>query len=62
MDYSKKPEKKNPRSSKNPLSHLIFLWIVPILFRGTTRGLNTDDLTKCLEKDQSELLGDKLEM
>lgn len=61
MDYSKKPEKENPRSSTNPLSQLIFLWIFPFLLRGTTRGLNTEDLTKCLEKDHSEVLGDKLE-
>lgn len=33
MDYSKKPERKNPRKGVNPLSQLLFLWIVPVMFR-----------------------------
>lgn len=61
MDYSKKPEKENPRSSSNPLLQLTFLWMLPLLYRGSKKGLSTDDLTKCMEKDNSELLGDKLE-
>lgn len=61
MDYSEKPSNKNPRSSRNPLSQFLLLWIVPFLFRGTTKGLNADDLTKCMKKDHSETLGDQLE-
>lgn len=62
MDNSKKPEKENPKKGANPLSKLIFCWILPLLCYGTRRGLNTDNLTKCLEKDESEMLGNKLEM
>jgi ATP-binding cassette, subfamily C (CFTR/MRP), member 4 len=62
MDSSKKPEQPNPRQNANPLSQLLFGWIIPLLFKGTRKGLHTDDLTKNLEKDNSELLGDKLEL
>lgn len=62
MDNSKKPENENPRKNANPLSKLVFCWIIPLLFYGARRGLNTDNLTKCLEKDESEMLGNKLEM
>lgn len=61
MDSSKKPEKTNPRENANPLSQILFLWIVPLLFRGARNGLNPDDLSKCLPADNSENLGDKLE-
>lgn len=106
MDYSKKPDRKNPRKGANLLSQLLFLWIVPVMFRvswllgeearsllhnnlirlikfllpsfhlsslryiyfkrcqrkGCFHGLNREDLSKCLKKDRSEDLGDKLEM
>lgn len=61
MDFSKKPERENPRKGANPLSQLFFLWIVPVFWKGTRKGLNTDDLTHCLRKDESEVLGDELE-
>lgn len=61
MDFSRKPERENPRKKANPLSQLFFLWMVPVFWRGTRKGLTTDDLTKCLKKDDSELLGDELE-
>lgn len=61
MDFSRKPERKNPRSGANPLSVLFFLWMAPVFWRGSRKGLNTDDLTKCLKKDDSEVLGDELE-
>ncbi|XP_055303160.1 ATP-binding cassette sub-family C member 4-like [Sitodiplosis mosellana] len=61
MDSSRKPEKSNPRKGANPLSQLFFLWVIPLFWKGTRKGLNTDDLTQCLEKDESESLGDELE-
>ncbi|XP_034486075.1 multidrug resistance-associated protein 4-like [Drosophila innubila] len=61
MDSSAKPERKNPRQRANILSQLIFAWAVPLLFRGSRQGLNTDDLTECLKEDHSEQLGDRLE-
>lgn len=61
MDFSKKPERKNPRKGANPLSELFFLWMAPVFWKGTRKGLTTDDLTQCLRKDESEVLGDELE-
>lgn len=62
MDSTKKPEHKNPRKGANPLSQLMFGWVIPTLFKGVRNGLNVDDLTQCLKEDQSELLGDKLDV
>ncbi|KAM7362920.1 CF transmembrane conductance regulator isoform 2-T6 [Cochliomyia hominivorax] len=61
MDSSQKPQKENPRRYANILSHLIFGWSIPLLYKGSRRGLNTEDLTKCLPEDCSEELGDALE-
>ncbi|XP_043656868.1 ATP-binding cassette sub-family C member 4 [Drosophila teissieri] len=61
MDSSAKPTRKNPRQHANIISQLIFAWAIPLLYRGSRRGLNTDDLTQCLKEDQSEQLGDRLE-
>lgn len=61
MDSGKKPERENPRKDANPIAQLFFLWIVPLFWKGTSKGLNTDDLTTCLPKDASEKLGNELE-
>lgn len=61
MDFSKKPERENPRKKANPISQLFFVWIIPLLWRGMKNGLTTKDLTKCLKKDRSDTLGDDLE-
>lgn len=61
MDHSKKPETVNPRAKSNPFSQLFFTWTIPLLSKGAKKGLNQEDLTKCLDKDRSEQLGDRLE-
>lgn len=61
MDYSKKPQKKNPRKGASSLSQLLFLWVLPLMFKGCCHGLGQTDLTKSLKQDRSEDLGDKLE-
>lgn len=61
MDSSKKPTCTNPRKHANILSQLLFVWAIPILYKGSRKGLGQDDLTKCLKIDRSEDLGDKLE-
>lgn len=33
MDYSKKPERKNPRKGANGLSQFFFAWVMPTLLR-----------------------------
>lgn len=61
MDNTKKPIKNNPRNGANFLSVLLFCWFVPLLWKGTRKGLNVDDITVCLDSDLSEVLGAKLE-
>ncbi|XP_017485264.1 PREDICTED: multidrug resistance-associated protein 4-like [Rhagoletis zephyria] len=61
MDSSRKPEKLNPRRHANIFSQLLFAWAIPLLYKGSKQGLNTDDLTMCLPQDCSEDLGDRLE-
>ncbi|XP_068157078.1 ATP-binding cassette sub-family C member 4 [Drosophila tropicalis] len=61
MDSSSKPERKNPREHANIISQLLFAWAVPLLYRGSRKGVDTKDLTACLEEDYSEPLGDRLE-
>lgn len=60
MDFSKKPEKENPRSGANIISQLLFLWVIPVLRNGRN-GIKTDELTQHLVKDNSNALGDQLE-
>lgn len=61
MDFSKKPEHENPRKSANLISRLFLLWTAPLLWKGMKNGLTTEDLTKCLQRDKSNALGDNLE-
>lgn len=54
MDYSKKPERKNPRKGANVLSQLLFLWIVPLMFRVSQccfqrRATLLDDLIRLIK-------------
>lgn len=58
MDTSLKPEKKNLKEDANSISTLLFLWLIPILRKGS---VNNNDLTTCLKQDRSADLGDKLE-
>lgn len=62
MDATKKPKHNNPRKGANLLSQLFLGWVIPTLYKGVRKGLNVDDLTQCLTEDQSELLGDKLDV
>lgn len=62
MDHSKKPQKEHPNKNANILSQLFFGWIMPILYKGSRFGLTTEDLTKSLECDDSEDLGNRLEV
>lgn len=53
---------EHPKKSANFLSQLLFLWIVPTLYKGSRNGLDKEAITKCLDEDRSEILGDKLEL
>lgn len=61
MESEKKPDKENPRRNANIFSQFFILWLAPLFWRGVKFGLCTDDLTKCLDKDKSDALGDELE-
>ena len=61
MDKSKKPDKQNPRYNANIFSQIIFGWTIRLMFKGCRYGITSNNLTKCLDKDLSEDLGDELE-
>lgn len=61
MDNSKKPEKPHPFENTNIINRIFLTWLIPILYKGSKSGLTTDDLTKSLKNDDSQMLGDKLE-
>lgn len=44
MDYSKKPERKNPRKGANGLSQLFFAWVMPTMLQVSTAELNCRQL------------------
>lgn len=49
MDYSKKPDRKNPRKGANPLSQFLFLWMVPVMFRVSHAAPNAAVLAVALQ-------------
>lgn len=61
MDFNKKPHLENPAEGANFISQIFFLWTIPLFWKGMKDGLTTNDLTKCLQNDKSEKLGDELE-
>lgn len=62
MDFKEKELRKNPRENANPLSTLFFWWINPLFRKGAKNDLAMDDLYSALKEDESERLGDQLEM
>lgn len=61
MDSSRKPELRNPRQGVAAWSQLLFGWVVPVLWHGCRNGISTDQLTQCMPRDDSAMLGDQLE-
>lgn len=53
---------ENPRKRANSVSQLLFTWIVPTLYEGSRKGLDLENIAKCLDEDRSEVLGDQLEV
>ncbi|OXA46434.1 Multidrug resistance-associated protein 4 [Folsomia candida] len=62
MDFKEKELRKNPRENANPLSTLFFWWINPLFRKGAKNDLAMDDLYSALKEDESERLGDQLEI
>lgn len=61
MHHPKISTVQNPRNRANSVSKLLFVWIVPTLYEGSRKGLDQENITKCLDEDRSEVLGDTLE-
>lgn len=61
MDFTKKPQQESLDKDANPISRLFLLWMAPFVWKGMKNGLATNDLTKCMTKDRSDVLGDELE-
>lgn len=62
MHNPKVPINENPRKNVNSISQLTFWWLIPTLYKGSKNGLDHEDVTKCLDRDCSTMLGNKLEM
>lgn len=51
----------NPRDKANIISVLFFTWTIKLFRIGYTKVLDLQDLFRPINKDRSDLLGDRLE-
>ncbi|XP_013098645.2 probable multidrug resistance-associated protein lethal(2)03659 isoform X1 [Stomoxys calcitrans] len=51
---------ENPRESSNPLSSLMFCFVMPTFFKGRKKVLEETDLYRALKEHKSDFLGHKL--
>ncbi|XP_063697681.1 probable multidrug resistance-associated protein lethal(2)03659 [Culicoides brevitarsis] len=49
-----------PREKANIFSYVLFIWILPIFWKGRKKDLDTDDLYQPMREHKSETLGDRL--
>ncbi len=61
MDFTEKRRVENPELKANPISKFLFLWITPLLRKGTKQTLSIDDLYDRLPEDDASTLGDKMQ-
>ncbi|CAG2057728.1 unnamed protein product [Timema podura] len=62
MDANKEEKKRpNPRAEANPLSALLFGWMLKIFWKGYKKDLEMDDLFVPLDEHKSDYLGNKFE-
>ncbi|XP_046746883.1 ATP-binding cassette subfamily C member 4-like isoform X1 [Diprion similis] len=62
MDTRERHSYRNPEERSNLFSYLCFGWTADIFWKGVTRDLQISDLYDPLKSDESERLGDRLEM
>ncbi|XP_012257506.2 ATP-binding cassette sub-family C member 4-like isoform X1 [Athalia rosae] len=62
METKKTLTQRNPEEKANFLSKLVFGWTVPIFLTGAKKELDVTDLYDPLKSDESERLGDRLEL
>ncbi len=51
----------NPRASANPISKLLFLWIIPLFIKGYNEELHEKDLYAVLKEDETGRVGEKIQ-
>ncbi|KAB0798126.1 hypothetical protein PPYR_09119 [Photinus pyralis] len=61
MDFSKKYETPNPEVKANPISKLLYCWLLPLFYHGFKKDLEVKDLYNVNQCDISEKLGDTME-
>ena len=62
MDFREKTNVPNPRDKTNPISKLLFWWIIPLFRKGYKRDLGLNDVYNVLREDVSDKLGNRLSM
>ncbi|XP_063223831.1 ATP-binding cassette sub-family C member 4-like [Bacillus rossius redtenbacheri] len=62
MDHSKKHTNQNPLLKANPISKLVFFWLRNLFSVGLHRDLEQSDLYNAVPTDESDRLGDEMEM
>ncbi|ODM99108.1 Multidrug resistance-associated protein 4 [Orchesella cincta] len=62
MDFTAKKLPPNPSRGANPISKLLFLWIIPFFTKGYKKELQEEDLCDILKEDETERLGNELEI
>lgn len=61
MDFKDYCLPPNPRANANPISKLLFLWILPLFKKGYKKELHAQDLYAVLKEDESERVADKMQ-
>lgn len=62
MDNFRQKLPPNPYGNSNFLSKLFFIWTLPFFKIGYKKVLNVNDMYEPLECDQSDRLGNRLEV
>ena len=61
MGSTKTKNAENPSDTANPFSKLFFIWILPLLKKGSKRDLTLDDMYAVRNQDVAEVLANELE-
>ncbi|KAK9870721.1 hypothetical protein WA026_008291 [Henosepilachna vigintioctopunctata] len=61
MDNTKKYDNPNPQSKANPISHIFFWWLMPLMKYARNNNLEMKDIYNTQKPEMSEYVADKLE-
>lgn len=62
METTRRQMLPNPRQTANIFSRLFLTWTLPLFVKGYKRDLGIEDVYEPLSVDNSEKLGNRLEM